>query len=758
MCGSGFLDFGFSPRLRWSLRRLGGVHLGAPAYAQAAPAASPSAKQTTAPQQSQPDRLFVDAQQLVYNKDTDVVSAEGNVQLYYQGRVLEADKVIYNRKTSRVFAEGHAKLTAADGSVTYGDRFDLTDDFKAGFIDSLSTVSKDKTRMTAPRAERSEGETSVLDKATYTACEPCKEHPERPVLWQVRAMRIIHKADEQMIYFEDAYLELFGMPIAYFPYLSSPDPTVTRKTGVLAPRFVFNSALGSGVSVPYFINLAPNMDLTLTPTVLSNQGFLGQAEFRQRLLNGSYSIRASGIYQLDPSAFAASPYGTGNRQWRGSIESEGKFYINKNWTYGWNVALFSDKYFFQDYKVRSDTFSSDYIRESVSTAYLTGIGDRSYFDLRGYRIEGLSAFDFNKQQPLVLPVMDYNRTIAVDPDRSFGLGGEVNIDMNFTALTRQAADYQSTGVRLLDKAFSLYDVCPTSATPNPALPNFKPPSCFIRGIAGDYERASAQITLAAQDHRPHRRGLDPVRFCAVRCGRVEPEHERQLHLQLVGRDVGDRQRRPKQLFRAEQRRVSIGRAMPGVGIDWRYPFVAQTGSVTHTFEPIAQVIARPNETEVGHRPNEDAQSLFFDDTNLFEWNKFSGYDRVEGGVRANVGGEYTTTFQKGGYANAMFGQSIQLAGINSFAASDVANVTADSGLEKQASDYVARLAFAPNANMSFLAKTRFDRTTFEPETLDLISTFNWKDLTSSIQYSRYACATADRLSVSTRRRTHQRAL
>ena len=117
-------------------------------------------------------------------------------------------------------------------------------------------------------------------------------------------MRIIHKSEEQMIYYEDAFIELFGLPIAYFPYLSSPDPTVTRKTGVLAPRFVANSALGYGASVPFFINLAPNMDLTLTPTGLTRQGVLGQAQFRQRLVNGAYSIRASGIYQLDPSAFS----------------------------------------------------------------------------------------------------------------------------------------------------------------------------------------------------------------------------------------------------------------------------------------------------------------------------------------------------------------------------------------------------------------------------------------------------------------------
>ena len=192
------------------------------AAAQTSPA--PAQPDPAAPAGKPQDRLFVEAKQLVYNRDTNVVSAEGNVQLYYQGRVLEADKVIYDRSANRVYAQGNAKMTEADGTVTYSDKFDLTDDFKSGFINSLSTITKDKTYLTAPRAERSEGETTAFEKGTYTACAPCEAHPERPPLWQIKAMKIIHKADEQMLYFEDATLELYGLPIAYLPYFSTPDP------------------------------------------------------------------------------------------------------------------------------------------------------------------------------------------------------------------------------------------------------------------------------------------------------------------------------------------------------------------------------------------------------------------------------------------------------------------------------------------------------------------------------------------------------
>ena len=80
-----------------------------------------------------------------------------------------------------------------------------------------------------------------------------------------------------------------------------------------------------------------------------------------------------------------------------------------------------------------------------------------------------------------------------------------------------------------------------------------------------------------------------------------------------------------------------------------------------------QIIVRPNESLIGKFPNEDAQSLVFDDTNLFAIDKYSGYDRVEGGTRANVGVQYTANIHRYGTVNALFGQSYHLAGKNSFA-------------------------------------------------------------------------------------------
>jgi LPS-assembly protein len=245
------------------------------------------------------------------------VSAVGNVQLYYGASTLEADRVIYDQKTKRLHAEGNVRLTQPDGTVTYGEIMDLSDDFLDGFVDSLRADAPEQTRFAANRAERSGSNFTVFHSGVYTACEPCKDDPTKPPKWQVKAERIVHDQTEKMMYFESARLELAGVPFAYVPYFSAPDPTVKRKTGFLVPSYSTSSVYGFGVSVPYYLALAPDYDVTFTPMITSRQGPVLQGEWRQRLMDGSYTIRATGVFQLDKVVFPtdSADIATGAAAW-----------------------------------------------------------------------------------------------------------------------------------------------------------------------------------------------------------------------------------------------------------------------------------------------------------------------------------------------------------------------------------------------------------------------------------------------------------
>ena len=216
--------------------------------------------------------MLVQADEIKYDYANDTVAAVGHVQIYYGGSTIEADQVVYDQKTKHLHAEGNARLTEANGRITYGQVINLTDDYRDGFVDSLHVEAPDDTRYAAARGDRSQGNYTVLQNGVYTACEPCKDDPKKPPEWQVKAERIIHSDSEKMLYFENATVDLFGLPVAYFPFLSAPDTTVKRKSGFLFPTLATGSAYGFSITTPYYFNLAPDYDLTLYPRYMSKQG------------------------------------------------------------------------------------------------------------------------------------------------------------------------------------------------------------------------------------------------------------------------------------------------------------------------------------------------------------------------------------------------------------------------------------------------------------------------------------------------------
>jgi LPS-assembly protein len=708
--------------------------------AGSAAAQTPPAAQSN--QAKSPDKLLIDADQLIYDKDKNTVTAEGSVQLFYQGRVLQADRVIYDRASKRVYAEGHAKMTDEHGNVIYGNRFALSDDFANGFMDSVQVLTADKTRFTSPRIERANGDTTVLEKGAYTACEPCKDHPERPPFWQVRATKIIENQTTHTVYYEDAQLQFWGFPVFYMPYFSSPDATVNKQTGLLAPALVSGGNLGYGMSLPYFINLAPNYDLTLTPTLLSKQGLLGEVDWRQRLSNGMYSIKATGIDQEQPGVFPAFPYGAGDTRLRGSIQSNGNFFLNEMWQLGWNGTWLSDKFFLNDYRLQGINFDNFYFQDIVSSVYLRGQAGRSFFDLSAYHFEGTTAYDDNRTLPTaVAPVFDYNRVINVPADRTNGLGGELTVDANVANINQTNAAFQSTGLQTFDQAYHLYNVCETQVGTS-VVNTYVPGKCLLRGIAGDYTRASGQVAWQRGYIDPIGEVWKPFLFARLDGEATELNETGSItYASVLGTSTVANS--SQAAFFNGSNQGAFARGMAGAGLEYRYPFTSTSSWGTQTLTPIAQFIARPNEIIPRIQPNEDSQSLVFDDTNLFAWNKFSGYDRVEGGTRLNYGLQYAADFANGGHANFVAGESIQVAGQNSYTLYDPTNTGLESGLDKKYSNFVFGETLQPfSSPITFMSKQQFDSSTLQLARFDAIAKATYAGINGSVDYALYAAQPA----------------
>jgi len=134
----------------------------------------------------------------------------------------------------------------------------------------------------------------TLEKAVYTTCKPCKDDPEKAPTWQIKAFRIVYNQEKARVEYEDAFFELFGVPVIYMPYFSHSDPEAPRQSGFLVPGVGHSSDIGYFLEVPYYFALDPSYDLVIAPMYTENDGPLLKSEWRQRTESGSYNFKSVG--------------------------------------------------------------------------------------------------------------------------------------------------------------------------------------------------------------------------------------------------------------------------------------------------------------------------------------------------------------------------------------------------------------------------------------------------------------------------------
>ncbi|MEM8626607.1 MAG: LptA/OstA family protein [Pseudomonadota bacterium] len=341
------------------------------------------------PTVSEANPMLLQSDELIYDNRNDAVVASGNVEIYYNDYVLLADKVIYKQGEQTLEAVGNVRIKEPSGSIVNAERIRLTDDFRQGFIETLRVVTANDARIAAAAGRRLDGGRTEFDRGVFTACEACKDNPEKAPLWQFKAARIVQDEPGGYIYYDDVQLEFFGLPVFYLPFFAHADPSEKRKTGFLIPQYTQSEDLGTVVGTPFFWNIAPNMDATITPTYMSEQGILGQLHFRHRLESGSYDIKLAGIYQDDGPVSASGEFEFDNEnEFRGSVITTGNFKLGDLWTLGWNVTAETDDTFRRFFKLDGSLVS-----DRVSQIGITGLGPRSYFSANAVQLGGLLAVD-----------------------------------------------------------------------------------------------------------------------------------------------------------------------------------------------------------------------------------------------------------------------------------------------------------------------------------------------------------------------------
>jgi LPS-assembly protein len=560
----------------------------------------------------------ISADLLSYDSNSDVITAEGHVVLGYENFVVSGDRLVFNKKTNDANFVGSVVIhDNTTGTVYTTDNLKLVGAMKKGFTTALTITTKDGGYVTATDANYTQALTTILNNSTYTPCGKCVNAKGQTIGWKVKAARMTYDNKTRMVYLDQPHLELLGIPVAWAPWFAMPDPSDPNRSGIRTPSIDSSDEMGYAVGVPYFIPVGDSTDVTLTGTALTRQGLMGSAEVVQRFQKGSIDLKASGLYQLDRSAFAGT---VGDLDWRGAIQSSGQFVPTAQWTTGWSYTKFTDAAYLVDYHLQTN-------KDLTNEVYATHVSDNFYgdFRLQQFNLLGNVTDAAQNQQALAVPNVHTSGIFDLGPDK-----GRVELSSTLLGVLRgqdqvqgpmsAVTGYQEGKVHTAFNAdWQRQMIAPGGVVATPYL--------GVRGDIAYYDGSSPLLPDAS----------------------------------------------------------TLLNAAPTAAIDVRYPLFATLGSSVHVIEPIAQLAYTASPTSQVGITNDDAQSFVFDDTNLFSYDRFSGSDLIDTGLRANVGFRYQANFADGSWFNMLAGQSFHLAGQNAFAIDDTTQTTSGSGLAPDAS-------------------------------------------------------------------------
>ncbi|MET3896502.1 LPS-assembly protein [Devosia sp. UYZn731] len=557
----------------------------------------------------------VEADDLQVDAPTSIITATGDVVLGYGGYVIKGQKLVFNRSTQDSHFIGAVTITDPSGNVLETEDFEVKDGMKRALVSAMTITTYDGARITADSTDYDKALQTLLENATYSPCGDCIDEQGRRIGWSMKAKRITYNAKDGSLAMEQPSLALLGFPVAWLPYLWLPDTSQSALSNVRSPTVDYSEQIGVKLAVPINAYSSKYTDVILTPTLLSRQGLLLDAEWVQRFEAGSFRIKGSGLYQLDPTAFT---FTSSQREWRGAIQTSGNFVPAKDWKAGWSYTAFSDFAYFEDYRIST-------AESSVNEAYATHLTDDTYFDarLQQFNVLGQVTRDSQDLQGNALPKVRFEQMLELAPGM-----GRVEITGRLLGVRRES-DYN------------------TSANGVP----------YQFGYAGNKNHAVFQAGW--QNQYIGGGGFVATPYLGGR-------------LDIANYDSASA------IGPAD---ATLWSATPIAAMDVRFPLSGSDGSTVHLVEPIVQVVYRGTDSGLPGITNDDSQSFVFDDTNLFSYNRFSGTDRQETGLRANIGGRYQANFANGSYVELVAGQSFQLAGANAYSLSDPTLVGVGSGLD-----------------------------------------------------------------------------
>lgn len=383
------------------------------------------------PPAEQNENVLLEADEVINDDAAQTITAQGDVQIRYQGRTMRADRLVYNLQTGEIRAIGDVQIALEDGSVTYAEEIEADEAMNVGAARELRARIGDGGTLAARAAIRSgEGE-SELRNVIYTSCPICTTG-DRPPTWSLRARRAVQDRETRTISYQGAVLEVAGVPVLYFPFLAHPDPSVERASGLLAPNIGRNRRLGTFYDQPYYWAISPSQDLTASLRLHGNVNPLVGLQYRKRFWSGELELNTTFTQEQE---FDSDGDRLGEDLFRYGLFGQGAFRINNYWDWGFGVENIYDDEYLRRYDLdgtgerRGPYIGTD--TRLITQLFAIGQGIDSYSSIAFVNFQGLRETDTSELLPFILPYAEFERVLQ-EPV----LGGQLRLQANTAALAR----------------------------------------------------------------------------------------------------------------------------------------------------------------------------------------------------------------------------------------------------------------------------------------------------------------------------------
>lgn len=401
------------------LALVAGGLLWAPVTQAEVAAKTPSAPLQLAEQATLPGAIDIEGDTLQLHMDRQL-RAIGNAVIRKDGQQVTGDDIRYDMQNDELQVDGHAVITAGqtrmsgpmlrmrlsesigemrdvniefkstppppndeDGSPLLSDQAILISDPKRytednqTYSDKSTNRSYDTIRATAKQVLFEGQNSKRLKSASYTSCAPGVDD------WYIKTTNMSLNDYTHTGQATNAYVEFKGVPILYTPWLSFSYNN-QRKSGLLAPLWGTTSRSGFELLTPYYINIRPDMDATISTRYLSKRGLQLQGEFRY--LDENYS----GINNLE---YLDNDNLTGQTRYYARLSHNQRF--NEHWTGGYNLEKVSDGTYFSEMATRIQVTSRVNLQQAVFANY---VGENLTFNGTVQRFQNLDNVSFVYQR------------------------------------------------------------------------------------------------------------------------------------------------------------------------------------------------------------------------------------------------------------------------------------------------------------------------------------------------------------------------